>query len=151
MGELFIGCQFGQKKKDGKIVRPATCLNRASGIFLVHFVRGKPRPYLLCAQCAFDKMPNRVRCLPPPEDAPKGTPSTYFRDVERVELVTTLGTQFEQGHEPNTPGYKHWIERQPTLPVRPSIMKIKRVVSRSGPSMDMTKYLDSLRRHDDGK
>lgn len=152
MGEVHLRCQFGQRKKDGKIVRPATCTNRASGVFLVHLVRGKARPFLLCAQCAFDKMPNRVRCLPPPEDAPKGTPPTYFRDVARVELMATLGTDFDQTSVLNIPGYKHWVERKNQLPERLSIPKVKQISPRQRTvDMDLSQYVETLRRHDDGK
>lgn len=152
MGELHLRCQFGLKKKDGKVVRPSACTNRASGIFLVHFVRGKARPFLLCAQCAFDKMPNHIVCLPPSEDAPAGTPPTYFHDVARVELLKTLGTDFDQSTAPNTPGYKHWVERKQQLPEKIRIVKVKKIEPRNQTKeMDLTKYADTLRRHDDGK
>lgn len=150
MGDLFIRCQFGQKRKDGKIVRPATCENRASGLFMVHFMRGKPRPYLLCAQCAFDKMPNRVRCLPAPDGAPKDTPPTYFRDVFSVKLLTSLTTTFDQTNQPRAEGLKHWVERKAELPEKISIPKV-RVHESRGKKMDMSAYLNSLKRHDDGK
>lgn len=150
MGDLFIRCQFGQKRKDGRVVRPGTCGNRASGLFQVQFMRGKPRPYLLCAGCAFDKMPNRVRMLPPPDDAPKGTLPTYFRDVFSVKLLMSLTTTFDQTQQPRAEGLKHWVERKTELPIKISIPKV-RVHEGRGKKMDMSKYLNSLRRHDDGK
>jgi len=149
MGDLFLQCQFGQRRKDGKVVRPATCQNRASGIFRVIYVRGKPKVLLLCAQCSFDKMPNHVCCPPPPDDAPKGTQPTYFRDVFSVQLLATLGTKFVQGHSPNIPGYKHWVERK-QLPEKSGVVKLKIVESRTK-HMDMSAYLETLRNHSDGK
>lgn len=151
MGEVFIRCTFGQKKKDGRVVRPGSCTNRASGAFRVHFVRGKPRISFLCAACAFDKVPNHVVCLPPPEDAAKGTPNTYFRDVHSIELLVTFGTVYDQTGVPRAVGYKHWVERRDQMRERKTVMEVVKVYPPRGKKMDLDAYRQSLTRHDDGK
>lgn len=148
--ELHIRCQYGQKRKDGRVVRSGKCPNRASGIFRVYPVKGKPKAYALCSECAFG-LHDHVAVVMPGPDAPANAEPKYFRDIARVELLATLDTKFEQGKSTNLAGAKHWVE--PTTPPkeeRPSAYTLKRHKSRK-PDMDMTAYLNSLRRHDDGK
>lgn len=151
MVEVHIRCQFGEKRDSkGKLIRSGKCPNRASGIFRVHPVRGKPKVMFLCAECGFDKMPNHVQVVMPPADAPPKAEPKYFRDIERVELLATLGTKFDQAKVVKGDGYKHWVERTEVTPEAFSIAPVKEVKSRI-PSMDLKAYLDTLRRHDDGK
>lgn len=147
MGEANIRCQFGQKKKDGKVVRSATCTNRASGAFRV-FYKGRrpPRVMFLCAGCAFDKVPNHVAIIVREEGEPM-----YFRDVAAIELLVTFGTVFDQTGVARAEGYKWWVERTDELPIKKTIMEKVKVYPSRGPKMDINAYLNTLRRHDDGK
>lgn len=151
MAEVFISCQYGEKRKDGKRVKAPSCQNRASGIFKVHYHRGKPKVLFLCADCGFDKMPNHVKIVIPADDAPDQTPR-YFRDVARVELLASLGSDFDQGKTRKGVGLKHWVERTDPPLEEPIVQRapLKRIVSHA-PKMDMAAYRESLRRHDDGK
>jgi hypothetical protein len=149
--ELHIRCQYGQKRKDGKVVRSGKCPNRAHGIYRVYPVRGKPKAYALCAECAFDKVPNHKVCIMPGPNAPANAEPMFVRDVASVELLASLNTDFDQGKSTNLAGAKHWVE--PTTPPKPEVESaytIKRTKSRR-PDMDMQAYRNSLSRHDDGK
>lgn len=147
MGEVFLQCQFGQRRKDGRVVRPASCTNRASGVFRVHFVRGKPRAIMLCAQCGFTKLVNRVVCA----IKPKTDEVVYFRDVARVELLATFDSKFDQMDMPKAQGYKHWVERKNELPEALVSRYKHKVIPPKGKHMDLNKYREMLGSHDDGK
>lgn len=147
--ELHIRCQYGQKKRDGTLVR-GPCQNRASGFFRVFFHRGKPKVLALCADCGFVKMPNHVKIVIPADDSPSQE-TRYFRDVARVELIATLGTTYDQYKDAKHDGVKHWVESSDApKKLMPGKATLKRSSSRK-PSMDLAKYLESLGRHDDGK
>lgn len=148
--ELHIRCQYGQKKHHGKVVR-GKCDNRASGFFRVYPTRGKARVMALCADCGFVKMPNHVAIVMPGKDAPADAKPIYYRDISRVELIATLGTSYDQTKDAKHEGVKHWVESS-DKPKRlaPGTAKLKRIKS-TKPKMDMATYIQSLRRHDDGK
>jgi hypothetical protein len=145
--ETLIGCQYGIRRKDGKQVRGPTCTNRAHGIWRVYPKRGKPYARILCAECGFDKMPNHLRYLPPADD---NSPPMWYRDIERVVLVITLSTEFDQTSVEPSRGSKHWVE--PThKPAREAfiykrIIRHNAVTEKMG-TMDMTAYLQSLEDH----
>lgn len=153
MAEIFIACQYGERRtREGKRVKGPSCYNRASGIFKVHYHHGRPKVMFLCAECGFDKMPNHVKIVMPGDDAPKDAHPICFHDVAKVELIATLGSEYDQGKRPKAAGLKHWVERTvPPLP-EPTVQRapLKRIVSRQA-KIDMAKYRESLRRHDDGK
>jgi hypothetical protein len=153
MAEIFIGCQYGERRnRAGKRVKAPSCSNRASGIFRIHYFKGKPKVMFLCADCGFDKMPNHVKIVMPNEDAPKDAHPIYFHDVANVELVASLNSDFDQGTVRKADGYKWWVERsEPPLP-EPIVQRapLKRIVSHK-PKMDLEAYRNSLKRHDDGK
>lgn len=146
MVEIFLQCQYGERRKDGRIVRPASCMNRASGVFRVYLVRGKPKAMMLCAQCGFTKLVGRVKCA----IKPSTDEIVYFHDVARVELLATFDTEFDQLDVPRAVGYKHWVERKDEMVERPSRFRLKVIPPRAA-HMDMSKYLETLRRHDDGR
>lgn len=154
MAEVVFTCQFGERRKHGKIVRPSACNTRASGFFRVVDHRGRKRVMLLCASCAFYKMPNHVKMIPPSEEDVNGRP-TFFRDIQSVELIRTLGTQTRVGDLIPLKGSKHWVE--PTArkalpnPTRGQVVRHKATGKAARRSMDLAAYLKSLGAHDDGR
>jgi len=87
----------------------------------------------------------------PSANAPADAKPIHVRDISRVELLASLNTDFDQGKSTNLAGAKHWVE--PTTPPKeelPSISTIKRHKSWTR-DMDLSAYLNTLRRHDDGK
>lgn len=152
MSERIFQCQFGQRKKAGKVIHPPTCRNRASGVFKVHYKKGPPGVMLLCAHCAFVAMPNRVRMFVPQDDSKD---VVFYRDVEGCELIKSLTTAFNQEAAQPGVGAKHWVaDTKKELESIPGVTKVTIIPPRGkvkGRNMDMTQYFNSLRRHDDGK
>lgn len=148
MAKTFMMCERGQRVKDGRVTHPADCPNRASGVFKVSFKRGH-KIMLLCADCAFYKVPNRVRIIIPDEGNP-----IYYRDVEGIDLIYSITTQFVQENAPRREGDKHWVEPV-EKPVDRSRYTIEKQTSKKkvlkGKDMDLKAYINTLRRHDDGK
>lgn len=107
MREILVQCEYGRRTRDGRLVRPASCQNRASGLFRVTRKRGKSKLMYLCAQCAFDKMPNHVACIMPSEDGPPDAVPIYVRDVRSVELIKSFTTT---SVVVAGVGSKHWVE-----------------------------------------
>jgi hypothetical protein len=96
-------------------------------------------------------MPNHVKIVMPADDAPRDAKPTYFRDVARVDLITSLDSAFDQGKTPKAEGLKHWVERtDPPMQERPCVSTVTKIKSKL-PTMDLAKYRESLTRHDDGK
>jgi hypothetical protein len=154
MAELQCRCQFGERRnKAGKVIKPASCHNRASGIFKVTVRAGRgtaTKILFLCAECSFYRLPKRVRMIPAPEDQPSGKP-VFFKDVVGIELLATLGSNFNVGDFIPLKGSKDWVEGKQTPKVRgPQKVRIKRIKS-TEPKMDLAAYRKSLATHDDGK
>lgn len=147
MAEVFRRCEYGQRKREGKVVKIGSCQNRASGIFRVHYRRGT-KIMCLCADCAMQKMPNHVAIIVRPKD----DEVIYFRDVQRVELLVPFTTDFDSSHAVHETGDKHWVEPAPRPEPYRGAHKYRKVASRDGITpMNMSEYIKSLRRHDDGK
>ena len=150
--ELYLRCQWGQKRKHGKIVRSGNCFNRASGIYRVYPMRGQYKAYAICATCALTVVPNHRVCIMPGKDAPADAKPMYVKAVSHVELIASLNTDFDQGKTIHKVGSKHWVE--PTTEPKPEMEGGAYTIKRHKPhgeKMDMAAYLNSLRKHDDGK
>lgn len=146
---VVLQCERGKRVKDGKVIRPSACSQRASGLFRVTPKRGNAKLMYLCAQCAFDKVPNHVAIVLPPEGAPADTPPMYYRDIRSVELIQSFVTR---SVHPTGEGAKHWVEGDSHPSPYRGAAPLTRVVSRNSTEpMDMARYFKSLREHDDGK
>lgn len=87
---MLIRCEFGIRRKHGRVIHPATCTNLASGLFRVSYFKGRSRLICLCAACAFDKVPNKVSCVMPSAEAHPDAEPIFYRNVRRVELVKSF-------------------------------------------------------------
>ena len=150
-------CQFGEKTKYGKVTKSATCPNPASGRFAVliniGFGRRARRELSLCAHCAFVAMPNRVKMVMPPDDAPRDAKPKFFRDVISVKLIESYNSAFDQTTVKPGAGSKHWVSDEPARRYDLTGVPVVRTVSRKaaeGKPMDMAAYLKTIRTHDSG-
>jgi hypothetical protein len=148
MGDLLdvkLRCQFGlQKRKqrlDGTFTKghPSSCPNPASGVWKVTFRQGRGfavKAMLLCSDCGMRRMAERVRCIETEKE------TIFFRDVVSVELIKSFTSNYNPMKDwCPTEGAKHWVERPTTISQR------QRPIKNSVPSH----YIETLRRHDDGK
>lgn len=145
MREHHLRCQFGKaSRRPGMKGRPGSCDNRASGLWEVKYKRRqKVRLMLLCADCAFQRIPELVSMVLV-NDEP-----VYYRPIESIRLVQSLNTTFEQAKARPGPSAKHWVQPDP-LPEIPAPLVVTRYVPKD-PKMDMATYLKSLSSHDDGR
>ena len=143
--EIKLQCQNGAAKRkqrlDGTFTKgsPSKCNNPASGVWKVTVKQGRGfavKIMLLCADCGMQKVASRRRCV----ELENGE-LIFFRDVVSVELIKSFTSAYDQTTQSPTVGAKHWVEKPTAISQRQA--KIKNSVP--------LHYLESLRRHDDGK
>lgn len=124
-----------------------TCGTRASGVFEIETTKGTTFFMLLCADCGFTKMVNTVRMFTPEDGEP-----VFYKPFVAIRLMKSLNSEFNQNDAPYKSGAKHWVEGGPSKPLHPhSVVAEKVLFSPATPPSIPSGYLESLRRHDDGK